>query len=164
MAQQHSMAFVKHHAGLKALIHNMVLPRTERTRFFQFLGPPGSGKSSFARKICTQHGFTMYTLSAGKWFDGYMGQDVVLIDEIDKNHALGLQGILYLADRYPYRVQVKGSTVEFNSKLIIATSNYPVHAWFTKKVGDVHKLLDSTDVEAIDRRTDLLVKFSKPND
>lgn len=43
-----------------------------------------SGKSSSARNICKQLKLTMYNKAAhGKWFEGYNGEDVIFIDDLD---------------------------------------------------------------------------------
>lgn len=56
-----------------------------------------------------------------KWFDGYWGQQIALFDDF-RPAAVPFNHLLRLTDRYPYRVQVKGSTVAWKPRIIIFTT------------------------------------------
>jgi len=43
-------------------------------------GAPGTGKSHYAREIS---GDSLYLKPQNKWFDGYTGQENILIDDFD---------------------------------------------------------------------------------
>lgn len=60
-----------------------------------------------------------------KWFDGYAGQDVIILDDLDLLGGQTLGHYLKIwADRYPCYGEVKGSTVGLAHKKFIVTSNY----------------------------------------
>jgi hypothetical protein len=82
-------------------------------------GPPRCGKTRFAYEI-SKH--KLYPKTHGKWFDGYSGEKIVLFDEIntlDIPHDL----LLRVCDRYPLRLETKGSSCTLNSAVNIFTSN-----------------------------------------
>lgn len=86
-------------------------------------GKSGVGKSNIANIITGFMG-TQYFLSNSKWFDGYDQQECVVLDELrPQDHPYSY--LLRLLDKYPFRVETKGSSVNFNSDLIIITSCYP---------------------------------------
>lgn len=62
------------------------------------------------------------------WWDGYEGQQVVIIDEF--YGWLGYDFILRLTDRYPLLVETKGGTVQFVSRVVIFTSNSHPRDWY----------------------------------
>lgn len=53
-----------------------------------------------------------FVLTGTKWFDGYRGHSVVVIEDLDKftAHALG-HNIKLWADEYPVTAEVKGDTI-----------------------------------------------------
>jgi hypothetical protein len=88
------------------------------------VGKTGTGKSSWCAKWCKDP----YWKSRGQWWDGYHNQGVVIIDEF--YGWLKYDDLLRLLDRYPYKVEVKGGYVQFNSKLIFITSNKKPEEWY----------------------------------
>jgi len=56
----------------------------------------------------------------GEWFDGYWGQDAVLIDDFRGNIPFSI--LLQLLDRYPMQVKVKGGFTHWTPKRIYITS------------------------------------------
>lgn len=64
----------------------------------------------------------------GKWWDGYDGQRVVVMDDFAGN--IPFKELLKLADYYPHRVEVKGGVRTFSSKIIVITSNTRPEEWY----------------------------------
>jgi len=89
-------------------------------------GPPGSGKSRYAREANPNH----YVKPINKWWDGYLGEDTVIIDDFELDHK-GLSHMIKIwADHYPFACEVKGAVVKIRPKKIIITSNYsPEEIW-----------------------------------
>lgn len=93
-----------------------------------FWGPPGSGKSRAAREITQKkHGQDPFIMTGGKWLDGYKGEKVIVIEDLDKYtcHSLGHYLKLW-GDRYPVTAEVKGSTIPLMHEVLIVTSNYTI--------------------------------------
>lgn len=90
-----------------------------------FWGGTGTGKTSSAITVCEKRGWS-YWISGDnlKWFDGFTGQDVVIIDDFRKA-MIDFNVLLRMLDRNKVMLQTKGGFVPFNPKIIIITN--PVH-------------------------------------
>lgn len=94
-------------------------------------GAPGLGKT---RKALHLAGPAAYWLPrpAGTtaWFDGYIGQDTIVIDEF--YGWLPLDLLCRVLDRYPFQVETKGGSAPLRVKKVIITSNVPPLQWYPK--------------------------------
>lgn len=106
-------------------------------------GKTGTGKSRAARaafpeaylKICTN-----------KWWCDYEGQDYVLMEDIDREHAYQAHNCKIWFDRYKFPAEFKGGFTEIRPLLICVTSNYhPSEIW-----------THASDLDPIMRRVHLL--------
>lgn len=86
---------------------------------FWLYGASGSDKSRLARAI---HLEAYCKPPDSKWFDGYDGQPVVVINDLRKM-TFTFSYLLDLLDRYPFQVEVKGAYRQFTSKVIVITSS-----------------------------------------
>lgn len=96
-------------------------------------GSSGTGKT---KSVWTEFGLAnVYPKMVGKWWDGYKGQECVLIDDFDPSNCFDIQFDFYLKllDRYPLIIETKGGTLNFCSKIIIITSNHDPNDWFLLK-------------------------------
>lgn len=98
-------------------------------------GEPGVGKS---RYIYDNHqARDVYELNLGDgstksiWWDGYRGQEVILINDFEGE--MGWKYLLRLLDRYPFRIQIKGSHCWRLCKYIYITSNDKPEHWYSDK-------------------------------
>lgn len=73
-----------------------------------------------------------------KWFDGYQGQEVALLD--DFRGAADFGWLLRVLDIYPLQVPIKGGFVQWCPKIIVLTSNLPPAQWYCME-GDLQPLL-----------------------
>lgn len=103
-------------------------------------GPPGVGKSYAVRN--NVHPDYLYVKPQNKWFDGYQGQTVILLDDLDTpllSHYLKIW-----ADRYPCSGEIKGATVALNHHHFVVTSNFSIEELFANE--------PPATIEAISRR------------
>lgn len=89
-------------------------------------GPTGTGKSRYA--MDTYPG--AYWKPNSKWWDGYMGQEDIIIDEF--YGWLPWSFFLALLDRYPLICETKGGHVQMTAKRIVICSNQDPRLWYQK--------------------------------
>lgn len=109
--------------------------RKETKKFRQltthvYYGPPGTGKT---RIVMDKYGDDVYKLSVGNdtkvWFDGYDGEDVLLIDDYDGSW-IPYELMLALLDGYQLRLPIKGSHTYARYTKVFITSNIHPHKWW----------------------------------
>lgn len=105
------------------------------------MGPSGCGKS---RSVREQHPpGTFYQKTMNKWWDGYNGEEVVVLDDFDPRHA---EKMAYYVktwmDHYVIHAEVKGGMIQIRPKTLIVTSQYTMAECFKEE----------RDLEAISRR------------
>lgn len=122
IAQENPAQFVRYHRGLQALADTVRLPYSGGEKIVKvYYGPTGTGKT---RKAFTENPEAYFWgPEQGKWFQGYSGQETTILDEYRGQLPFGF--LLRLTDRYPMKIEFKGSSTEFVSSTIIICS--PVH-------------------------------------
>jgi len=90
------------------------------------------GKS---RHVFNKHRKAYRKMGKGKWFDGYNGQDTVIFEEFNKPF-LELDDLLQIIDRYPIRVEVKGSSTMLLATTFVFTCTQPPWEWYPN---DTHR-------------------------
>jgi len=87
-------------------------------------GPPGVGKSHMVHNLFPG----AFVKQQNKWWDGYEGQETVILDDLDSN-ILGHYLKIWM-DKWPARGEIKGGTVPLRHRRFIVTSNYlPSQLW-----------------------------------
>lgn len=129
---------VLHYNSLKAIRRDYALPRNPQDLAvldnYWYWGLSGTGKSRSAR-IDFKGGEGIYVMSKGKWWDGYEGEETVLIEEIELDDVNWAKQLKTWAELYPFRAQVKGSMIWIRPKRIVVTSNYhPMQIWSDSQV------------------------------
>lgn len=73
----------------------------------------GAGKSCMARLLATHFSADCYVKDPStKWFNGYNGQEIILVDDWDKSSAsFSFTALKHWADPYDLTVEVKGGAV-----------------------------------------------------
>lgn len=98
----------------------------------------GSGKTR--RSVWEAKGQPYYMLTKGNtgvWWDGYTGQEYVIIDEF--KGWIPFTEILRILDGYPCFVDTKGGRRMLNATTIVLTSNFPIEEWYPN-VPDIEPL------------------------
>ena len=95
---------------------------------FWIWGPPRTGKTS---SIKNEFKNILYQKTAGtKWWDGYISQTVVLIDEVHETEDP--QQTKIYSDDYVFRAEVKGGHVNVCNKYLFVTSNMDIRTCFCR--------------------------------
>lgn len=120
--------------------------RTTKPTVKWFYGATGTGKTKTAYE--EMEGLTdidniYVAMDTGKWWDGYDGQEYIIIDDM-RGDFMKFHQLLKLLDRYAYRVETKGSTRQFLGIHIIITSAYPPNEMFQTRE-DIQQLLRRID-------------------
>lgn len=95
--------------------------------FWWFFGASGTGKSRAARE--ENPGY--YIKNKNKWWDGYVDQPCVIIEEWFPAVVPALQQMLKeWCDHHPFSAETKGSSMNIRPVKIIVTSNYTLEECF----------------------------------
>lgn len=131
IASNHFSAFLRYHKGIVLYRGLKGKKRSWHTHLTVYYGESGTGKSY---RAAFEAGADAFVLSppnvhgGAVWWDGYEGQENVVIDEFYGwiQHSL----MLRLCDRLPINVKIHGGSVPFLAKRIWITSNkHPLEWW-----------------------------------
>lgn len=150
--EEHATVYVKHHKGLKALLYDFEedsIPKWCPPEVIVLWGKPGCGKT----RRCMEIDENLYTVSnpstnGALWFDGYTGQETILLDDFYgwvKYHEL-----LRLLDGYRMRLQTKGGFTHKAWKRVLITSNEHPSQWYHRG-----------EWEALERRLSQIVRLDR---
>lgn len=123
IAEAHPQIFIQHFRSLVGIesryLNTRQLEPTMLANVWYF-GESGTGKTRSAREQYPN----AYIKDCTKWWDNYAGQDVVIIDELQPEHATMAPLFKKWADHYPCSVEMKGGAMMIRPKRIIITSNF----------------------------------------
>lgn len=133
-----------------------------------FTGPSGCGKTRSAVDYAQKRSLSYWIRGPHKnWFQGYQGEAVAILDEVDKygeqGFTLGL--LLRILDRYAVDVEFKGGSRPFTSPVIILTAVNPIESWYRQ--GDISPQIErrisiwfdwNTETGGWDNKTGLLYR------
>lgn len=109
-----------------------------------YWGVSGSGKS---RRAWEEAGILSYCKSPrSKFWDGYQGEEHVVLDEF--RGGIDVSYLLRWLDRYPCRVEIKGSSMPLSMKIMWITSNLSPDLWYPD--------LDNDTLVALRRRLNII--------
>lgn len=139
-------SFCRYHRALEKYILITSKFRTQKTKVLIYYGNTNIGKTRHCET--TWPGaywmFPPNSPNGGLWFDHYVNQPVVVVDEF--YGWIPFHHLLRLCDSSPLLVQTKGGTVKFSASTIVFTSNKAPWNWYTG-VSDLNR-------DAFQRRID----------
>ena len=126
--------------AIKRICQDNLRPLGIERTIYVFWGDTATGKS---RRAWSEAGVSAYPKDPRtKFWDGYNGQEHVVIDEFRGDINIG--HMLRWLDRYPVIVEVKGSSTVLKATTIWITSNLRPDDWYP--------LLDAATTAALKRR------------
>lgn len=131
-------------------------PRNFKSIVVLFVGPAGTGKSTFAKMLASYLG-SVYKApqpkNSGAYYDDYDGQDVLFLDEFDGNRMKPTD-FNELCDRHEVVLPVHGGAGhQMISKFIFICSNYAPRFWWKNR--------KPSQVKQTTRRIDYVFKMFK---
>lgn len=143
VATNHFSNFIRYHKGIEKYRALKASKRSWLTYTTVYYGDSGTGKSY---RAAFEAGPDAYYLpapnssSGAVWWDGYTGQENVVIDEFYGWIAHSF--MLRICDRLPLTVQTKGGNVPFLAKRLWITSNkHPLEWWPRTGLGAMERRL-----------------------
>lgn len=113
--------------AIKMALTMAPLVRREKVDIYYIEGPTGIGKTY---NIFERFPKAYRPIVSGDkvWFDGYDGEDTLLLDELRGNIKMSF--LLQLLDPYPLKVEVKGGMVAAKWTRVFITTNTPPEKWY----------------------------------
>lgn len=135
---------VRYCKGFQYISSVLTPPRSSPPIVIWIHGTTGTNKTRCAVQLGADlGGVDGLWLSSGslRWFDGYYGQQVAVFDDLRTKHARFWE-LLRLLDRYPHRVEIKGSSVQWSPRYIIITApKSPSEMWNLRTEEDIQQLV-----------------------
>jgi len=120
---------VRHISSIKSIHAQFARPTMRPFAFCRvYTGPTGTGKTHRAWSEAEEFGPVYWKSSTTKWWDGYHGQENVVLDEYDGQ--IGMVHLLRWLDKFPCLVEIKGGSTPLKAIRFWITSNLPVAQWY----------------------------------
>lgn len=121
---------VRNYSAIKRIRVDNLVPVTRDNIFVNvYWGLTGTGKTFSAHREISDLGLPYFDKNPlTKWWDGYRGQSLVLIDEFAGR--IDIINLLRWLDRYPCTVEVKGFSVPLEGDKFWITSNLHPRDWY----------------------------------
>lgn len=107
-------------------------------------GPEQVGKSRLVRAHVKATGMRMFDKPQNKWWDGYDGEELVLMDDFDQKGDWADHYLKRWTDRYACSGEIKGGKVQLRHKVFMITSNF--------SIAEIFKALPEVTIRAIEKR------------
>jgi len=124
IADEHFNTWVRHHRAFREYRLLKTKPRSSFDELIVVIGPSGTGKSRFAMDTYPN----AYWKQRSNWWDGYQGQETIILDEFYGWIPYDL--LLRLCDRYPLLLESKGGQIQCGATRIVITSNLVPSSWY----------------------------------
>ncbi len=141
IADEFPSQFIRYSKGIKELTAlTQYVPRSPAVDpvVHWWFGPTGVGKS---RKAYETFPDAYVKMSGNKWWDGYEGHKHVIFDDYRSNMG-PFSELLRVLDRYPHRVEGKGTSCELSANVfVITTTVRPEECWHSRTDEALEQLL-----------------------
>jgi len=118
---------------------NLIQKSTHRdVKVIFLIGSSGTGKTRWAWDNYPE----LYTKPEGNWWDGYTGQNTILLD--DYYGDIPYSQFLKVLDRYPLNLQIKGGFIPANYTTVIITSNDNYDRWYRQNTDAITRRIHQT--------------------
>ncbi len=112
--------------------------KIENKEVILLIGPPRTGKTHWARTNYPD-AYLMSNQNGTVWFDGYEGEEAVLMDDFcGRMSAVRLDMLLRLLHDWTERVPIKGAFVFWEPRIVILTTNLHPRDWYDWEERPVH--------------------------
>lgn len=135
--------YIRHYRTLKTIAADHDRPLRQEKNVVVYYGGTGTGKSHRAFEEAGDDAYVKDPRS--KFWCGYRGEKHVIIDEF--RGGIDIAHILRWFDKYPVRVELKGSSCPLAAENIWITSNLHPRSWYPE--------LDEETVSALLRRVQI---------
>lgn len=134
LAEDFPSVFLRCSSGMDRMAKTIPPPERLAVECFTFWGPTNTGKTHLAHTLFPGLYRVLINEQGKPWFDGYDGEETILFDDYRGEISISL--FLVLLDRWPMRVECKGTTVRAQWRNVVITSNDGPDTWYsTLKIG-----------------------------
>lgn len=148
VADLHPTTFIRNYRGIYEY-RNVIMPiPDEKPIVYLYYGDPNTGKSWAGRELGSY--YTVPVEDSRPWFNGYTGQDVMMMDEFTGQFSINWMKT-FLEDR-ACQLPTKGGYVANRAKYIVLTSNHHPLKWWPN--------VQTIDLLALYRRFDVILHWS----
>lgn len=140
ICEEHTSTYIRYHRGIREamLIAQAKRPSGMRNKVVVLIyGASGIGKTSW---VLDRYDATSFVKEGNhKWFDGYVEQDTVLIDDFAGGKSgFTCSATLNLFDKRDCRVEVKGGFAMLSHNTLFVTSNIHPRDWWEFTDREMH--------------------------
>lgn len=138
--EEYPVTYCKYNRGLEKMKFNYEKELTKGFRNVEcnvIWGEAGAGKT----RSVVENNEDLYITSDLKWWDGYDGENAILIDDFEKGKCAYTE-LLRIMDGYQLRLPIKGGFTWAKWTKVYITSNDNIESWFPERV----------DFSALERR------------
>lgn len=161
VAAVHPTSIIRYPGGMR-LVSTLLCepPVRDNVVFLWFSGESGSGKSRAATTYRTLIDGISYppfrptraANGAGLWFDGYQGEDYIVLDDFTGGDWCDARTLVAILDPETKSLSIKGSTMVPKWHTVIVTSNYTIDSITDHPVPFNCKQWDTENIIIIKRR------------
>lgn len=128
LAEESPDIYLRHYSTVKRIrSDSQVKPAAQEVmENYWWYGASGTGKSKTAHERWPE----AYIKKKNKWWDGYVGQETVIIDEWGPDNKLTAPELKDWCDHHPFAAETKGGYNCLRPRRIVVLSNYSMEECF----------------------------------